>query len=287
MNINIGDRLRKEREKRGYSLEEVHSRLRIHPTVLASLESNNFEALPAAIYTKGFLRRYSDFLEVNSHELLSEYDSLKIAHKKQSLTIGFQEPKPAPPPAAPVQIPWREIATKAMAFRKPALYLLIGAVAFMTFSAVFNQILKPRPERPKAAAEAPTPKPAKSVKAEKQEKLEPKPEAPAVKPADDRTLINSPTLNNFPEIRNKEPLKLIITAATDAWIRVSADGQVVLESILKPGQRKELTAQKDFELKLGRPAGIQLALNGFALGSPGNGQAKHVVINHEGVSQLR
>ena len=45
--------------------------------------------------------------------------------------------------------------------------------------------------------------------------------------------------------------------------------------------------ERDFELKLGRPAGIQLDLNGFALGSPGNGQAKHVLISRDGMVQLR
>jgi hypothetical protein len=122
----------------------------------------------------------------------------------------------------------------------------------------------------KAAANAPEARPAES--------------AAKAEPAD---YIQSPSLNNFPALRPKEPLKLSVSASTDAWVRISADGQVALETILRPGQKKEIVAQDDFEMKLGRPAAITLSLNGYALGSPGNGQAKHVVIKREGMIQVR
>lgn len=279
--MTIGERLRKEREKKGYSLEEVHGRLRIHPSILGALEENNFEALPASIYTKGFLKRYSEFLELNSHELLSEYDSLDIHDRPQAFEIGGIQQKKAPPSMRMPRIPWGSIKGWVIRYQKPLFYVPLALIVFLILMTVFDKVLGPRLESISSRV----------MQKRSQESTSRSPSQVSSRRSQSRTrrenYIHSAEQNNFPALKSEEPLRLAIRATTDAWVRISADDKVVLETILKPGQLRELSAKRSFELKLGRPAGVQLGINGYALGSPGKGQATHVVINHNGMIQLR
>jgi len=294
--MTIGERLKKEREKKGYSLDDVHSRLRIHQAVLSNLEENNFQALPATIYTRGFLKRYSEFLEINPDELLTAFDG--IADQKpqhQTLAIGLQNKNQSrlPEPPKTVLSAKRELIKKSPSSRAPLfrigrgtwkVFTLVALIALAIFlmvriAAVFsswagNLSLKPKTVSVSASSSA---SPA----------VTPTPTAAAKSSSNGSRLINSPQMGNFPSIKPKNPIKLAIAATTEAWIRVSSDGQVVFEAILRPGERKEWLGQNEFELKLGRPAGVSLIVNGHPLGSPGNGQARHITITRDGVTQHR
>ncbi|MDQ3008420.1 MAG: helix-turn-helix domain-containing protein [bacterium] len=54
----IGEILKEEREFHRLSLEELAKRTRIRPEYLQALESNNFEALPAATFVRGYIKTY-------------------------------------------------------------------------------------------------------------------------------------------------------------------------------------------------------------------------------------
>ncbi len=70
----IGEMLLAAREKAGLSLEEVSGRTRITRKNLEYLETDNFDALPAKVYVKGFLRTYADFLGLDAGHLLNKYE---------------------------------------------------------------------------------------------------------------------------------------------------------------------------------------------------------------------
>ena len=60
--MNIGEILRKEREKLGYSIDDVSRELKIHHSVLEALENNNYELIPT-LYITGFLKKYCNYLK--------------------------------------------------------------------------------------------------------------------------------------------------------------------------------------------------------------------------------
>ena len=63
---SIGTVLKEARTKKSISLEDVHSKIKIHPRVLQLLEEDKFEKLPSSVFAKSFLKSYAEFLEVNS-----------------------------------------------------------------------------------------------------------------------------------------------------------------------------------------------------------------------------
>jgi cytoskeletal protein RodZ len=66
----LGTRLVRAREARGLTLEDAERDTRISRRYLQALEAEQFEAIPAPVYARGFLRSYSQYLGLNPQEML-------------------------------------------------------------------------------------------------------------------------------------------------------------------------------------------------------------------------
>ena len=51
---SIGNALKEAREKKSISLDDVHTRVKIHPRVLQLLEEDRFDKLPSPLFAKSF-----------------------------------------------------------------------------------------------------------------------------------------------------------------------------------------------------------------------------------------
>ncbi|GMV30366.1 MAG: hypothetical protein AMXMBFR59_24910 [Rhodanobacteraceae bacterium] len=60
----LGQRLREERERRGWTLDEVSTRLRLPQRVVATLESDEFTRIEHDVYLRGYLASYSRLLGI-------------------------------------------------------------------------------------------------------------------------------------------------------------------------------------------------------------------------------
>lgn len=65
----VGERLRAAREEKGLSLEDVAAQTRIPQRHLASIESGDWENLPAATYTIGFAKSYASAVGLDRVEI--------------------------------------------------------------------------------------------------------------------------------------------------------------------------------------------------------------------------
>ncbi len=88
---SFGDKLRMEREKQGYTLAQVSHETKIRQHYLSALEEEDFESLPARVYSIGFVASYARFLKLDPDRLVSEFKDL--AYRDQPLE---------PPPVEPV-----------------------------------------------------------------------------------------------------------------------------------------------------------------------------------------
>lgn len=69
-----GFRLRRVREERKMSREEVASRLHLRVQLIAALEDNEEAKLPPATYVGGYIRSYARFLDLPVEELVAGYE---------------------------------------------------------------------------------------------------------------------------------------------------------------------------------------------------------------------
>ncbi len=303
--IPLGTRMKAEREKQGLSIEDVHNRLRIHQDSLSRIEKNQFRDWPGGnIYVKGFIRQYATFLGMNSAELMAEYDELGLSERKVELEVGPMKTKQVKDQVQSIWEPikaHRELIIKIAAGIAVLLFaifvwgLMIRGIGDF-FEArkekavkspkVIKQIAAPEPKAV-SAAPATTSQPNKAVEAPATPKTSPavtqtapQPAAPTVK------YINSPAQNNFPIINNQSGLAVIISVNTDVWLRVTSDGKIVYESILKTGEKSNWAANDEMIIKMGRPAGVDMKINGYSIGKPGGGQAKEVRITRHGMESI-
>jgi cytoskeletal protein RodZ len=72
--FDIGASLREARARRGFSLDDVTSGLRIRERYVTALEEERWELMPAEAYTKGFLRMYAEFLGLDGTLYIDEYN---------------------------------------------------------------------------------------------------------------------------------------------------------------------------------------------------------------------
>ncbi len=69
----LGETLRAQREKKGITLEQAASDTRIREKFLKALEDSDYQTLPGTVYTKGFLRNYAEYLELDTEEMVVQF----------------------------------------------------------------------------------------------------------------------------------------------------------------------------------------------------------------------
>lgn len=75
---SIGQKLISARESLGYSIEQIARETNIAKSYLIALEAEDFDCFPGETYLLGFLRNYSEFLGIDSQEMISLYRNMVI-----------------------------------------------------------------------------------------------------------------------------------------------------------------------------------------------------------------
>src|SRR6266481_6432726 len=69
----FGDRLKKEREQRGISLDDISLTTKIGTRMLRALEEEKFDQLPGGIFNKGFVRAYARHVGLDEEQAITDY----------------------------------------------------------------------------------------------------------------------------------------------------------------------------------------------------------------------
>jgi cytoskeletal protein RodZ len=69
----FGEHLRRERELRGVSLEEISAATRISTRFLEAIENDQWDQLPGGVFNRGFIRSIARFLGLDEDNLVAEY----------------------------------------------------------------------------------------------------------------------------------------------------------------------------------------------------------------------
>jgi cytoskeleton protein RodZ len=103
---NFGERLKRERELREVSMEELTKATRISTRFVEALENEDWAKLPGGVFGHGFVRTIARYLGLNEEALLGEYDSAR-AEQLPAAPPKPEERIPSPPkwlPAAAVLV---------------------------------------------------------------------------------------------------------------------------------------------------------------------------------------
>lgn len=82
MKETAGNLLKNAREEKNIPLSQAARETNITSRHLKSLEENNFSVFPGETYVIGFLRKYSDYLEINSSDVIQLYKGSQLIEKE-------------------------------------------------------------------------------------------------------------------------------------------------------------------------------------------------------------
>ena len=95
----FGESLKRAREMRGVTLEEISAATRIAPRFLRAIENEQWEELPGGVFNRGFVRAVARYLGLDEENIVAEY----------TLAVGDRQSVPvwtgSPPVVTPDQ-PW-------------------------------------------------------------------------------------------------------------------------------------------------------------------------------------
>lgn len=82
--MELGSLLKKARQEKGLSLDDIQEETKIRKKYLEAIEENNFDLLPGKVYLKVFIKGYAREVDLNYQELLKNFEVLNIQDKKES-----------------------------------------------------------------------------------------------------------------------------------------------------------------------------------------------------------
>jgi cytoskeletal protein RodZ len=117
----FGEHLKREREMRGVSLEEVSAATRISTRFLEAIENEHWDKLPGGVFNRGFIRSVARFLGLDEDSMVAEY----ALETKGRVDAGVV-------PDPPMEMPrdWKPVAVAAIAL---IVILGVAALAYVRF----------------------------------------------------------------------------------------------------------------------------------------------------------
>lgn len=284
---SFGERLRKTRENRKITLEEVALATKIGTRMLRALEEERFDQLPGGIFNKGFVRAYARHLGIDEDKAVADYleaaGELPVPEPEdlqlRAIAERREKEKQGRPPVA---IPWGMLAVLLLLI---ALLLAVWGV----YSRERNRSARPAGQSAiPAAATTPTTAPPAGA-----------PEANAVPPV---SADNSQAADNTgvqPASRPPEPTStapptpvssapglffVVVRAHEDSWVSATADGKVVYNDLLAASGEKAIQARDRIVVRAGNVGGLDVFFDGRKLPPQGQrGEVKTLTFTAQGL----
>src|SRR5216684_3591899 len=96
---SFGEHLKRERELRGVTLDEISTATRIATRFLEAIENEQWERLPGGVFNRGFVRAVARYLGLDEEDILAEYS--QAAGERSNIPVWTGSP-----PAVTPEQPW-------------------------------------------------------------------------------------------------------------------------------------------------------------------------------------
>jgi len=244
--VDIGVRLRSNREALGLSLEDLARRTRVQPRILDAIERNDLARIPPRPYGRGFIKAYAREVGLDSEETVRDY--FAQFPPAVSDTVEVRQPEPWP---------------RQTSWIVPAAGLMVAA---LVLAAVAQGGRTGRDDDGEPAAVGTSGSRAAPAAALPEQ-------APAIGRAE-RGFAGSGEARNPPGARGPasqdthviprdEPgLSIVLLADRQCWVAATADGTRVLYELLQPGARHTIQADREVTLRAGDAGALRLGVNG-------------------------
>jgi cytoskeletal protein RodZ len=261
----FGESLKREREMRGVTLDEISAATRIATRFLRAIENEEWDQLPGGVFNRGFVRAVAHYLGLDEENIVAEY----------ILAVGDRPSVPvwtgSPPVVTPDQ-PWLAWIIAAL-----ILVSLLAGGWFGTRRLLARRAAK-RAAQAAALSAAPSPEPMDAPppisSAEPAPPVNAAPAPNAAPNAPDATpgattVATDSTPVAAPSAPATDRFELTIEANKKTKVTVVADKDVVFEGTMKSGEKQFFSAADHFQVSAKDAGALHLEMNGHALGPLG------------------
>ena len=234
----LGEEFRSAREARGLSLSDVAERLHIRSVYLAAIEDEDWKAIGAPVYVRGFMRTYARFLGLDAEDAVARFAALTPATPATAAPRAEERPRER-------ERSGDRSSPSIVAIL--AVLVAIGVVAYVSYAYVQYRTGNGTPvavaSGPPATSEVPV--------------ADASPEAPAA-------------ATPLPLVAHHATKRGIHVSVTQtSWVRVAIDGTVVAEGTYPAGTAKSFTGHIA-DVRVGNAGGVAVIVDGRPVGKLGH-----------------
>ncbi|HEY6443102.1 MAG TPA: helix-turn-helix domain-containing protein [Candidatus Acidoferrales bacterium] len=236
----FGEHLKREREMRGVSLNEISAATRIGTRFLEAIENDRWNELPGGAFNRGFIRSIARYLGLDEDNLVAEYSLETSADANTRAAAQFVKPGRN----------WRPVVGATAIL----LALLAAGLLVHHFfgSRLMAMLHKPHPSAASTASSVPA-------------------SADIQRTAPNQTKAQPGQANADAQASDPVPaatLVLSIGIEKPGYLRVVADGQTVFHERVRAGYSHNFEARNTLEIVSSRASGVRLNLNGQSVPFP-------------------
>lgn len=243
----VGAKLKQHREAQKLTVQDIATRLRLEPRVIEALEADNFGALPASLYVRGYLRGYAKVLRLDPDALIAE----------SSGGTPDEPPEIVPELKHPAQRTSTDKPVRAVT------YLVTLTLALLVVAWWQSNFIVSGRDEPPPAESPPPPGLAYPIIVVRHPEgpffRAPVEESAAEAGATQADMAAMPATVSVPG----GPDRLRIALSADSWVEVfDAGGNELHVGLTRTGEVIDLGGQAPFDVLLGYAPGVSLEFNG-------------------------
>lgn len=260
--IDFGTFLRKARERRGMSLQQVAATTKISARVLGALEQNDPSKLPGGIFARAFVRAYAREVGLDPEATVSRFVS-----EFPDSASGDEGPTAAKGDDAESFESGRRVTMTVLQLAGISVLIVIAILVYLKTRPSPAVPSEPPPARSDRQAPGPSaPQGADAAPPQTAAPVEPGPVSAAAPGT------GGPMVVPEPGAQSGAPLSVLIVAIDPCWVSLTTDGREVISRLLEAGERVTFDARTSMTLKAGNAGALQLTWNGrrgLPFGEPG------------------
>lgn len=247
---SLGETLRQARLDRGASLDDAEQETKIRRRYLEALENEDYGALPALVYTRGFIRTYARYLGLDPEATLDLFGPARA-----------REDRPVLRPATPQLAAPRSFSTQLfVAIASVVLIVLL----LMYLWAQYTSFVESLGQNDQGAASRQVATPTRPAVGSNPT-VAPQPGAPST-PGPTQPVAPSAAASPTPE----RGIVLEVRVTERTWIEVWLDGTSQLQTTLQASAERSFSANQSIRMRVGNAGGVQATVNGQSQGVLGD-----------------
>jgi len=273
----FGESLKREREMRGVTLEEISSATRISERFLKAIESDQWDQLPGGVFNRGFVRAIARYLGLDEESIVAEY----------TLAVGDRPSVPvwtgSPPTVTPDQ-PWLAWGITALIIIALLVGSWFGVRRFFAWRAARHAT------QPPALNEGSSPAIKRDSQAVPPELATPSTtlntDGMVSTPGETPAPLDAPS-TTAPAGAVADRFELKVEAAKKTRITVTADKDVVYKGTIQAGENQLFSAADHFQVSAKDAGALHLELNGKPLPPIGlSGHSAKITLTRDSLKEI-